>query len=99
MSNYPVELNYEAKKAALEWLHEVGEHETMLRCPLTDWPEKTYRLAVLIQCAIETASESKYNRGLQRAIELTELAAKFHTLPVSEMLINLGARFKMELRQ
>lgn len=42
-----------AKQSALVWLHEVQEHEGLMRKSIAEWPEKTYRLAVHIQLAID----------------------------------------------
>jgi len=41
-----------AKKSALVWLHEVQEHEVMMRKSIAEWPTPTYQLAIHIQEAI-----------------------------------------------
>jgi len=44
-----------AKRAALVWLHEVQEHEELMRKPVGDWPDRTAQLAIHIQTAINEA--------------------------------------------
>lgn len=44
-----------AKRSALKWLHEVQEHEGLMRQSIADWPYKTYNLAIHIQQAITEA--------------------------------------------
>jgi len=44
-----------ARKSALVWFHEAGEHEELMRKSIADWPYKTYNLAVHIQLAIDEA--------------------------------------------
>lgn len=44
-----------AKRSALKWLHEVQEHEGLMRQDFKDWPDRTYQLAIHIQKAINTA--------------------------------------------
>ena len=41
-----------AKKSALEWFHEVQEHEPLMRKSIAQWPDRTYQLAIHIQQAI-----------------------------------------------
>lgn len=44
-----------AKRSALVWLHEVQEHEGLMRQNITLWPDRTYQLAIHIQQAINAA--------------------------------------------
>jgi hypothetical protein len=52
-----------ARSSALTWLHEVQEHEELMRKSIAEWPEKTYHLAIHIQIAIDEAVRELAKHG------------------------------------
>jgi len=52
-----------AKRSALVWLHEVQEHEILMRQSIADWPTPTYQLAIHIQQAIIEAIHTAAGNG------------------------------------
>ncbi len=67
MSTDFITVGTKAKKAALVWLHEVQEHEDLLRKSISHWPEKTYQLAVHIQQAIGQTVSDEHSNSANRA--------------------------------
>jgi len=67
-----VTVTHIAKLSALTWLHECQEHENLMRQSVALWPEKTYQLAVHIQCAISEAQQQAFRAGLKHAVQVAE---------------------------
>jgi len=68
----PLTVTDVAKLSALTWLHEVQEHEGLMRQSIAQWPAKTFQLAVHIQCAIAEGQQKAFRAGLTHAVQAAE---------------------------